>query len=125
MLTLSLNWPPSVNHYWESSGKRRYIGKRGIQYIAEVKSRKMLLGDLAWFNGVQSIGVSLSVHIEAHPPDKRRRDLDNILKCCLDSIQKAGIIDDDYNIVDLHIVRRAVEKPGRLIVTIDRFNAPH
>ena len=124
MITLELSWPPSVNHYWETSGKRRYIGKHGIQYIAEVKSRRMHLGDLAWLKQPLR-GASLVVSIDAYPPDKRRRDLDNTLKCCLDSIQKAGIIDDDYNIVDLRIVRREVQKPGRLVVTISRFDAPN
>jgi crossover junction endodeoxyribonuclease RusA len=45
----------------------------------------------------------LRVTIEAWRPDKRRRDLDNLLKATLDSLVHAGVYDDDSQIVDLRI----------------------
>jgi len=45
----------------------------------------------------------LRVTIEAWRPDKRRRDLDNLLKATLDSLAHAGVYDDDSQIVDLRI----------------------
>lgn len=45
----------------------------------------------------------LKVEIEAFRPDKRRRDLDNLLKATLDGLAHAGVYEDDSQIVDLHI----------------------
>lgn len=45
------------------------------------------------------------VLIDAYPPDRRRRDLDNILKPILDVMEAYGVYGDDSQI-DLLIVRR-------------------
>lgn len=47
----------------------------------------------------------LKVDIIAYPPDKRRRDLDNLLKAPQDSLQHAGVFHDDSQIADLRIRR--------------------
>jgi crossover junction endodeoxyribonuclease RusA len=43
--------------------------------------------------------------MDAFPPDRRRRDLDNLQKAVLDSLAHAGIYADDSQ-VDLLVVRR-------------------
>ena len=48
----------------------------------------------------------LNVVINVYPPDKRKRDLDNIIKCLLDSLQHAEIYVDDNQIDWLSIIRR-------------------
>ena len=45
----------------------------------------------------------LRVEIEAFRPDKRRRDLDNLLKATLDGLAHAGVYEDDSQIIDLRI----------------------
>jgi crossover junction endodeoxyribonuclease RusA len=50
----------------------------------------------------------LRVEIEAWPPDKRKRDLDNILKSLLDALTYAGIWEDDSQIDDLRIYRATI-----------------
>lgn len=52
--------------------------------------------------------------MDAFPPDRRRRDLDNILKCTQDSLAHAGVYKDDSQI-DLLTVRRRDLAPGGLI----------
>lgn len=47
----------------------------------------------------------LSLTIDAYPPDRRKRDLDNILKSLLDALQHAGIYSDDSQIDILKISR--------------------
>jgi len=55
------------------------------------------------------------------PRSKRRFDLDNLLKGLLDSMQDAGVYDDDCQVEHLTIMRGIPVKGGACIVTI----APH
>ena len=95
---LILPWPPSVNTYWRTFRGRMIISKAGRDYRTSVAEQVV----------VQSIGKFLDkrivVCILAYRPDKRRRDLDNLLKAALDSMCSAGVYDDDSQIVDLRIL---------------------
>ncbi|MGP78515.1 hypothetical protein B5F26_27880, partial [Escherichia coli] len=51
-------------------------------------------------------------------PDKRRRDLDNILKAPLDALTHAGLLIDDEQFDEINIVRGKVVPGGRLGVKI-------
>jgi crossover junction endodeoxyribonuclease RusA len=56
--------------------------------------------------------------MDAFPPDRRRRDLDNILKASLDSLTHAHIYADD-ELIDVLIVRRCdQQKDGQLRIRI-------
>lgn len=59
----------------------------------------------------------LALEVFAHPPDKRRRDIDNILKCLCDGLQHAGVYEDDCQIDDIHI-SRAKTHGGIVLVEI-------
>ncbi len=60
----------------------------------------------------------LRIELLIYPPDLRKRDLDNICKAILDSLQHAGIFDDDFKIWQLTIERREVRKYGEVGFTI-------
>lgn len=60
----------------------------------------------------------LAIKITAEPPDKRRRDLDNILKAPLDALTHAGLLIDDEQFDEINIVRGQVVPGGRLGVKI-------
>ena len=112
VVRIELPWPPSVNHYWQRTRSGMIIGKSGRLYIQSVQAavlisgcRRNMLGDL-------------HLEILAFPPDKRRRDLDNTLKATLDSLQKCGVYDDDFQIAKLTIERMRSSRPGRLEVSI-------
>ena len=110
-----LPWPPSVNHYWFSRGNRRYLSKRGYQYQADVTAA-------VWevFSGRPTpMTAVVKVYIEAYPPDRRCRDIDNILKAPLDCLTKSGVIVDDEQIIDLHIKKLSVTRGGLLVVTVE------
>jgi crossover junction endodeoxyribonuclease RusA len=48
--------------------------------------------------------------IQAWLPDRRRRDLDNLLKAVQDALAHAGVYDDDSQIVDLRIRRAGIDR---------------
>jgi len=62
----------------------------------------------------------LKVEITAYMPDKRRRDLDNILKALLDALTGAGIWEEDDSQVDEMCVKHGeVRVGGQIEVSID------
>lgn len=109
---IELPWPPSVNRYWRNIGTRAIISKPGRQYRQSVQVAVLIAG------GRRNMLGSLSVRILAYPPDKRRRDLDNVLKAPLDALAKCGVYDDDSQISKLSIERMGPTKPGRLLIEI-------
>ena len=115
-LLLMLEWPPSVNHYWRASGNRRYISPRGMAFRQHVIST-MPTNWLA-FKG------RLQVRIDAYPPDYRRRDLDNILKAILDSLEHAKAYLDDNQIDKIMVIRRdVISGEGKVIITVETLCA--
>lgn len=108
---LELPYPPSVNHYWGQSGNRRFIGKKGVAFRAAVLNA-------ATEADANPLEGRLSVHIELFPPDRRKRDLDNVLKSLLDACEHAGCYENDSQIDEIHIVRKEVIKDGACIIAI-------
>jgi len=109
---IELPWPPTVNMYWRNIGTRAIISKSGRQYRQAVHVAVLIAG------GRRNMLGSLSVKILAYPPDKRRRDIDNILKAPLDALAKCGVYEDDSQICKLSIERMKSTKPGCLWVEI-------
>ena len=64
------------------------------------------------------MGGRLSVCLCVFPPDKRKRDLDNLLKISIDSLQKAGFFHDDSQIDSLEVHRFEVFPEGKIEVSI-------
>jgi crossover junction endodeoxyribonuclease RusA len=52
--------------------------------------------------------------MDAFPPDRRRRDLDNTLKAVCDSLAHVGVYEDDSQIDVLTVRRAQVVAGGRL-----------
>jgi crossover junction endodeoxyribonuclease RusA len=120
-IELDLPWPPSVNQYWRhpSSGPlagRHLISEQGRKYRGKVLNQLTVEGHQ------HKLADRLSVAILCYPPDRRRRDLDNVLKAALDALVFAGVMLDDSQIDRLAIERCAVQAPGRLEITIERLS---
>jgi crossover junction endodeoxyribonuclease RusA len=111
---LTLPWPPSTNTYWRHAGSRVLISAAGRKYRDKVN---------AWVReqfGVRPprLAGRLAITVEAYPPDKRRRDLDNLWKALLDAMQHAGVYLDDSQADRLTIARRETTAPGRVEVVV-------
>jgi crossover junction endodeoxyribonuclease RusA len=111
-MILTLPYPPTVNTYYRNVGSRVLLSAKGRAY-----RKRVALECIA--QRAKRIDGPLAVRIVAHPPDRRRRDIDNLLKSSLDSMQYAGLFEDDALIADLRILRGEVETGGRLLVSIE------
>ena len=112
-LSLTLPYPPTANTLYATYRGRRLLSKRGKDYVKLIA--KEVLASRA-----KSFGTSrLLVDVLVIPPDKRKRDLGNLDKVLMDSLQKAGLFEDDSQIDDLRFRRLPSEKPGRVEVTIE------
>lgn len=86
-----------MNRYWRSIGRGRVIiSKDGREYRERV---------ISLCRGCKRLTGPLWVRIEFYPPDKRRRDLDNLLKPLLDALAYGGVYEDDSQIDQLEIKR--------------------
>lgn len=121
--------PPSANHYFveraviRKDGKAivmKHPGSDGIAYrrtvALELQGQKVPLRTLAG---------KLYVNISVYPPDRRRRDLDNLLKALLDALKTSELIEDDGDIDKLAIIRGEV-MPGNahIVVQIQEISPP-
>lgn len=56
--------------------------------------------------------------MDAFPPDRRRRDLDNLQKPTLDAMQHAGVYEDDSQVDLLITRRREVTTPAKIEIAL-------
>lgn len=127
MLKIDLPWPPTVNHYWghRAAGGRvyKFVGQKGKDFRAEVIELMEPYKERCMEHFQKGIRLRVVVHI--YPPDRRRRDIDNLGKALLDALDHAGAYDDDSQIDDLRFVRdlEDIVKGGKVVVTIQELKA--
>jgi Holliday junction resolvase RusA-like endonuclease len=111
MFEVELPYPPSINHYWRRVGPRTLISREGRRF------RQRVMAILA-ARRVEPLQGPLAVEVEIHPPDHRRRDIDNVQKALLDALQHGGAYEDDSQIIDLHARKCAAAPAGKVRVTL-------
>ncbi len=117
ILRFELPWPPSINHYYLHTSTGVILGAKGKYYRRDVG---LLLHRL---RGACDPKARLSLTINAFPPDKRKRDLDNIVKAVQDALQYARVYHDDCQIDMLTVIRRNQVKGGSLQIWISECSS--
>ena len=111
MIELRLPYPPSVNQYYRKFRNTMVISERGRKFLKEVK---LTVGAVT-----AQVG-RLRVEIDVYPPDRRKRDIDNVCKATLDALAKAGVYQDDSQIDVLLITRMGIVSGGCLEVKVEK-----
>lgn len=118
---LVLPWPPSVNRMWRNlvimGQARTVLSAAGREYRETVG--KIVLGE---WKGT-TIRTPFDLTIRRCPPDRRKRDVDNLLKAPLDALTHAGVWEDDSLINDLHVLLGERVAGGLLHVSIQAISS--
>jgi crossover junction endodeoxyribonuclease RusA len=114
-LEVKLPWPPSVNHYWRARGNRRFINPMAKAWLDE--AILLLRSTRMRFDEPVKVSMFLS------PPDRRRRDGDNLEKAVMDALVKAGTIKDDSLAYVKKSCREVLdERLGYVLLVVEEMN---
>ena len=116
MIIMDLPYPPSANTYWRHARGRHYISPNGLAFRAAVCTAAKLYG-------LKAPDGRLLLSVKLYPPDKRKRDVDNICKALLDSLTHADIIKDDSLIDKLIIERDIIIKGGKCRIYLSEYKS--
>lgn len=120
MVSLTLPWPPTVNTYWKPVIKAGHavlcLSKQGEDF-----RRASIVAARSQGVSARRVDGAVSVTIMAYPPNRRKRDVDNILKATLDAITHIGIWDDDSQVETLHVRRMLPEGEARVEIDIEEI----
>ncbi len=113
MTTFTIPFPPTVNHMIRTFGKQRFMS-------AEYRAFTGMISVIVKRERVPNFGEQrLAIAIELCAPNKRKFDIDNRAKPTIDALMKAGVMDDDSQIDQLHVKRGPIVKGGCAIVTVE------
>lgn len=112
--SLTLPFPPSINHYWKHRGRTAgvYLSKEALAYREAVKHSIV---------ATKPLETRLSVSVKLHAPNRRKYDIDNRVKSLLDALTHSGAWLDDELIDHIQITRGNIIKGGACIVEIAEF----
>lgn len=101
LLSLELEGlPPTVNHIYRSARHGwRFKTASCVKYQEEVSNAMRILWDKEAYGGRVSLNIKFTVR------DRRKWDIDNRVKALQDCLELAGVIKNDSQIDELHVMR--------------------
>ena len=93
-----------------------YVSKAGKHFCDNVVANVM-----AETPNITPISGDVRVFIDLWPPDKRKRDIDNVIKPLFDALTAARVWNDDSQIVEMTVKKRTTNcghKGGAVLITI-------
>jgi len=118
-ISIEVPFPPSANTLFPTDryGKRR-LSVKGRKY------RKSVWDAIRAQHGmIKPMTGRLMITTHLWPPDRRRRDEDNLHKCLRDSLTWSKLIDDDSQFFESHNYLHDPVKGGRCLVTLEKLPA--
>ena len=113
-IVLSLPFAPSINRLWRvGKGKKIYKSRVYEDWIAECQVV------IFQAKAIPVLG-KYKLTIEAVRPDKRRRDVDNLIKAVSDVLESTGLIENDCLCEE--VIARWVEHGPPMLVTVEKVN---
>ena len=100
-IILDLPWPPSQNSIWRGAGRHVYRSPKYMAWLAQAEGEWMIQRSKLKTRRIEG---PFSCSITLHAPDKRRSDIDNRTKVCLDFCERMRIIENDYLCKKLSVV---------------------
>jgi crossover junction endodeoxyribonuclease RusA len=115
-ITLNLPIPPSVNTYYRNFRGIMVLSKAGRQFKAAVQ-------DYVVEHNIPKFGASkVKLTMVLRPRDKRKIDIDNRIKAVLDSLEDAGVFDNDWQVDHIEMIRGTPVKNGAIHVLIEAID---
>lgn len=114
-ITLDLPWPPSANRYWRNFKGVTVVSKEARDY------RDRIARQVSYLYKVKK-DIRLAVDMLIYPPDKRKRDIDNLIKVTLDALAK-GLGFDDCRVDKLFVERFEIIKGGLVKIKISEHKS--
>ena len=115
MTRLELPWPPTINTYRQpvrmGNITRLVTSNKGKQYKKLVE-QALITQEYPLFKN------KIGMEIKLHPPDKRKRDIDNYFKPVFDSLVKCNVLEDDELIKEITVYMCDPVKFGQVVVNI-------
>lgn len=106
--------PPSVNHAYITKAVKGRILRFPSKDFKDYKQELQIAAKL---KGIESTDREMKILVDFTVPDRRKHDVDNLLKCVFDSL--VGVVFDDDNQVVSVLATKKYEKGKALtIVTI-------
>ena len=115
MITYSLPYPPTTNGLFATIGNRRVKSKAYAAWRVEA-------GWCIRQQGHASVDGSVAILMQCVAPDKRRRDISNLIKAVEDMLVEMRVIEDDSHVVT--VTAAWVRQGLPCLVTVYEFAQP-